>query len=742
MFKVNLFKTFLVVFLIILINSEQCAQVATNLEDFFLPGSQPGQSGSFDEYFKVQNCNCHDDLDKNVTLSYEWQGSMMAQSMRDPLFLATLTIANQDADSSGDLCIRCHSPRGWLSGRSSPTNGSALTVEDREGIYCEFCHRAIKPTSIDVNPYPDDDEYTSSTYDADQTYLQTLSIIPDSSANGMYIIDSDETRRGPFSDAKASHPMHYSPFHSDAYFCGTCHDVSNPVFELQGDGSYDLNALKTRSPSFDPHTMFPVERTFSEWKMSDYNSSDGVYAPQFGGEKDTVRTCQDCHLRDVYGKGCNKNGAPSRTDLPLHDMTGGNTFIPGLVASLYPSEVNSTALTSGVTRATYMLQKAANLEYDDPVFQEDSILLRVKVTNETGHKLPSGYPEGRRIWLNVKAYDDDAKENIIFESGAYDNSTGILNHNNYVKIYEIEPGYDGSPSFHFVLNREIFKDNRIPPRGFTNTNFEAIQSPPIGYTYANGQYWDYTEYKLPLETKYFTINLYYQTTSKEYVEFLRDEEDTEGIGLEMYNLWNANGKSAPVLMGTTGNDVALPVELISFTAAIYNNSIILNWRTETEINNFGFDIERSADFGEWQRIGFVEGHGNSNSPKQYSYTDKNPIGGSNFKYRLKQIDTDGKFEYSAVVNVKLIPDEFTLYQNYPNPFNPNTKIKYYIPKSSRVQITVYDILSNEIATLVDEEKPAGSYLVQFNASNLPSGVYFYKLQTGSFTKTMKMILVK
>ena len=109
---------------------------------------------------------------------------------------------------------------------------------------------------------------------------------------------------------------------------------------------------------------------------------------------------------------------------------------------------------------------------------------------------------------------------------------------------------------------------------------------------------------------------------------------------------------------------------------------------------------------------------------------------------LKQEDIDGKFEYSAVVNVKLVPDEFTLYQNYPNPFNPDTKIKYYVPQSSRVQITVYDILSNKIAMLVNEEKPAGSYEIKFDASGLPSGVYFYQLKVDKFIKTNKMILLR
>jgi len=744
MTKINFFPT-LALTLALLINSQQQAQVSTTLNDFFLPGSQPNQSGSFNSM--PNNCGCHGGYDIAVEPMHNWRGSMMSQAQRDPLYLAALTIANQDAEFSGDLCIRCHSPRGWLSGRSTPTDGSSLTADDREGVYCEFCHRAVKPSQIGVNPYPNNLEYTNNTYPADQTYLAQLTQtnnLPDSSANGMYLIDEDDTRRGPYteSDAQATHSERYSPFHREALMCATCHDVSNPAFTKQTDGTYTLNDLDTPSPSFNPYEMFPIERTFSEWLMSEYNSATGVYAPKFGGNKNYVSTCQDCHLRDVTGKGCDKQQAPVRTDLGLHDMTGGNTFIPTLLSSLYPGEVDEAALVSGITRATYMLQNAATLEYEEPIFQTDGILLRVKVTNETGHKLPSGYPEGRRIWLNVKAYDDDARQNLIFESGAYDNSTGVLTHDDQVKIYEIKPGNNTIPTFHFVLNNKIHKDNRIPPRGFTNANFETIQSPPVDYTYTDGQYWDYTEYLLPSTTRYFVVNLYYQTTSKEYVEFLRDENVTDTRGQTMYDLWNTHGKSAPVLMNSISNPSPLPVELVSFTAEVKNLSVLLKWKTESEVNNYGFDVERSVEGGKWMKVGFVQGSGNSNSPKKYFYTDTNPIGGQAFKYRLKQIDTDGSYEYSSFLEVELVLSEFTLYQNYPNPFNPITTINYSIPKQSIVIINVFDILGNEIKTLVNEEKSAGSYEVEFIAEGLSSGVYYYQLKADSFVETKKMILMK
>jgi len=513
--------------------------VPTTLNDFFLPGSQPNQSGNLETPDKCDNC--HGGYDTIVEPAYNWRGSMMAQAARDPLFYACLAIANQDAPESGDLCIRCHSPAGWLEGRSTPTDGSALNNNDREGVQCDFCHKLIKPTSLGVNPFPDDSIYTADTYSRDQTYLATITAIPAHSADGMYITDSDNAKRGPFANANPKHQFFYSPFHPEAAICGTCHDVSNPAFTKNAQGEYEPNSFDQPAPDFSPYELFPIERTYSEWLMSAYNSPTGIYAPEFGGNKDTVATCQDCHMRDTTGVGCNKPGTPIRDDLPEHDLTGGNTFIPLLLDALFPGETNASALANGISRAESMLKKAATM---DLTVNEsgNNYLASVRVTNETGHKFPSGYPEGRRIWINIKAYNENGQ--LLYESGAYDPATGILTHDTDAKIYEIKPGiaddvaavtgYEVGPSFHFAVNSKIYFDNRIPPRGFTNANFEAIQSPPIGYTYADGQYWDDTEYLIPGQAATIIAVLYYQTTSKEYVEFLRDENVTNDWGTTFY----------------------------------------------------------------------------------------------------------------------------------------------------------------------------------------------------------------
>ena len=187
----------------------------------------------------------------------------------------------------------------------------------------------------------------------------------------------------------------------------------------------------------------------------------------------------------------------------------------------------------------------------------------------------------------------------------------------------------------------------------------------------------------------------------------------------------------------------LPVELTTFNVSVTDNKINLNWQTATEVNNFGFDVERSSSIQEvWEKIGFVQGHGNSNSPKEYSFTDK-PNGGSELKYRLKQIDTDGKYEYSPEVKVSLnILVDFLVKQNFPNPFNPTTKIEFSIPSDNNVEIKVFNALGMEVATLLNEHRQAGTHIIEFNASNLASGIYFYKIVSGKYSEIKKMILLR
>ena len=214
---------------------------------------------------------------------------------------------------------------------------------------------------------------------------------------------------------------------------------------------------------------------------------------------------------------------------------------------------------------------------------------------------------------------------------------------------------------------------------------------------------------------------------------------------------DGNGYKATVMKYTA----PLPVELKAFTANKLDNKVELKWKTATEINNYGFEVQRSntplqfpsqegkeqSGKSVWENVGFVKGAGTTNSTKTYSFTDDNPLRGK-VEYRLKQENNDGTFKYSSIVTVNSVPDKFELSQNYPNPFNPTTTIQYAIPQSEHVTLKVYDELGNEVRTLVNGEKSAGEYNVEFNGSNLSSGIYFYKISAGNYSEVKKLMLLK
>ncbi|MCU0406860.1 MAG: T9SS type A sorting domain-containing protein [Ignavibacteriaceae bacterium] len=188
----------------------------------------------------------------------------------------------------------------------------------------------------------------------------------------------------------------------------------------------------------------------------------------------------------------------------------------------------------------------------------------------------------------------------------------------------------------------------------------------------------------------------------------------------------------------------VPVELVSFSAEVFNSDVTLSWITASELNNYGFQVERrNADSNEWTNIGFVNGNGSTTEIHYYAFSDYSlPVG--KYIYRLKQTDFSGSYEYSSEVEVTIIEalNDFTLNQNYPNPFNPSTKISFSIPQSGYTSLKVFDVLGNEVANIFEGELSQGNYELRFDASGLSSGIYFYSLTSGEFTKTMKMILSK
>jgi hypothetical protein len=523
-----------------------------------LPGTQPGEVGHLESPDKCDNC--HQSSSPVVNIAHDWRGSMMSHAGRDPIFWATVAIAEQDFDGSGDLCIRCHTMGGWLAGRSTPTDGSALTAADAaEGVSCDTCHKMTNPdngehSGVQNAPFVANDGGTP---------------VEGYYGSSQLSISNDNAKLGPYADAVPKHQWDQSLFHRSVDYCGSCHDVSNPVVgdlapnngaqQALDPGTFNglLDTVIVPQPieskaAFNnpPYKYGVVERTFSEYKagllsqtlVSDYSTlpndlkngaiQDAYNAALLAGTGGNYQdgsaryfSCQTCHMQPVQGLGANKNGVPTRNDLPSHDLTGGNYWMPQVMQ--YMDGNNDLVLGGGLTGAEIsgmndgILRAKNNLENSAALSIQGNTL---KVVNLTGHKLISGYPEGRRMWLNIVW--KDSEDNIIREDGEYDTITVSLDvndddnvdagdtvetlldlHDPNTKIYEVHgaitqewaskliavsSNYTNVPvaydritgsvthtvgdiaaqaplthheTFHFVLNNKVVKDNRIPPYG-------------------------------------------------------------------------------------------------------------------------------------------------------------------------------------------------------------------------------------------------------------------------------------
>jgi hypothetical protein len=268
----------------------------------------------------------------------------------------------------------------------------------------------------------------------------------------------------------------------------------------------------------------------------------------------------------------------------------------------------------------------------------------------------------------------------------------------------------------------------------SNVNGEGKSTPP-----GNPPGWDVTNNWRTIVTLRWIIN----SLGTENIT-INDDSDAAAYFINYSNA--PQGEVRDWIVFNQDLDISTPVELNKFEVKRKDDLIELTWQTGTEVNNYGFEIERASyvtsPIQSWEKIGFIEGSGNSISPKDYSFIDVHPSGGSKLIYRLKQIDLNGSFEYYDEVEVELAPSEFALYQNYPNPFNPVTNIKLALPKAAKINLIVYNLLGEKIATLLDEDKEAGFYDVQFDASSFSSGIYIYKLTADEFIKTKKMTVMK
>jgi len=386
----------------------------------------------------------------------------------------------------------------------------------------------------------------------------TGGMIPTEPHTGQFVIDPEDRRRGPYDLVSMFfHQWRESPYHRESKLCATCHDVSNPAFTRDSNGSYVLNAVDTEHPTHLKGDEFPIERTYSEWTQSEYAVRPVDTGGRFGGNQPEVSTCQDCHMPKTEGYGCRPDlGGNFRTDLGQHHFNGANSWVLDAVRTLYSDNetgLEDTSVANAHARTTEMMQNAAEIR----AFERNGELV-VRVKNETGHKLPTGYHEGRRMWVNVQYRDDSG--NVLNQIGAYDSNTATLDTNG-TTIYEANYGLDQSmasttglpegKSFHFVLNNTVVKDNRIPPRGYTLDNFTSVQAAPVGVNYPDHHYWHDSSYQIPSLSHSVVVSLYHQTTTREYIEFLRDENTTNNAGQIAYDQWVLHGKSTPQLMDQT-----------------------------------------------------------------------------------------------------------------------------------------------------------------------------------------------
>ncbi len=606
--------------------------------DVQLPGTQPGDVNGLESPDRCDNC--HGGYDPAVEPAFTWRGGMMAHATRDPFFWATVAIAEQDFDGAGDLCIRCHTADGWLGGRSTPTDGSDLNQQDMGGVSCDLCHKLVNP---DDSEHVGEQNAPFLAQDGGEGWV----------GNGMYVIWGSSDKLGPYATAPARHQVMQSAFHRSVDFCGTCHDVSNPVV---GDLAHNFGAQLPLDPATTsgvpgapvefkaafnnpPYAYGVIERTFSEYKssplaetlVSDYATlppelQDGAIEEAWqaavavgnGGDyaDGTPRTftCQTCHMPPVQGLGSNKNHSPLRLDLPLHDLTGGNYWVPEattwmdsmgmLVVGGGLSSDEVSALEAGALRARATLDGAASLTVTGDV---------VRVVNLTGHKLPSGYPEGRRIWLDIRWFDaagallrhdgeygpvhvvlDGAplRVDTLVDPGdpnthvweahygitqewaaqllslgwdpampiAFDPDTSLLEVT-LADVAAMAPG-TAQESLHFVLNNVILADPRIPPWAMDFDEAERRNALPVpadqfGDPGPGGAYEHWVDVGLrpPAGASSATLELLYQPTTWENIQFLYLANDGSvpflaDTGEHILEAWLATGMAEPALIAS------------------------------------------------------------------------------------------------------------------------------------------------------------------------------------------------
>jgi hypothetical protein len=516
--------------------------------DFTPHGTQPGLFYALDEPQACSSCHGSSTAPQSSFLPHAtWSGSLMSHV--------------------GDWCLRCHSPVGWLGGRVRKTGNTAVPGEVVNGT-----NGCLLQGSYTEGDGPNDDYAGVTCHQCHRMKALGPSAQTAPKGSGNFWLDDSAScgfgpcRFGPYnyevdSPLEPPHGWRYSAFTTSSAHCGTCHDVSSPITD-SGNPLKTLIVPNATPAGRDTGLAFPAERTFTEWRQSTYG--DAFLVDSFEREGSVtpksvkVTDCQDCHMRNstsVDARACQQNPFGSRTgNLSVHEFAGGGAWPLRMIKGLYGAVLGterSAAIDQTIDWSERLLsERSAEVDVTLSPWTPGAGNLQasVRVTNLAGHKLPTGYSEGRRMWLLIEAFNSAGTP--IFASGSWNSANGDLANDAQLKVYEILQGtWDSATSsckttdtmgrkeFHFVLNNCVAKDNRIPPLGLRLAHGgdpEGLEMRPVGYTYpetapGSGMLvnFDLSNYAIPIPNGTPTpitvrATLQYQTATKDYITFLRN----------------------------------------------------------------------------------------------------------------------------------------------------------------------------------------------------------------------------
>jgi hypothetical protein len=464
---------------------------------------------------------------------YGWQGSLMANAARDPIFWAGVALADQDHPGETVDCVRCHAPRAYVEGRGNATSIDDLAPPDLEGVGCEFCHRMDDQGELGNARFSIDDVPGSG------------GLVP---------------RRGPWTYEGEPTPPHdwlFDGFTGSSELCGTCHDVTTPRARVDDLGN----------PT---GTLFNEQRTYSEWAGS-----------TFAQPGDGFRSCQDCHMPAVVDMpGCNQfvDQSSHPTGGRRHDLVGANRFMVELLKAEYGSSgtgaINDFFFDQTLDRMDELLATAATLELAGPVdvhLGDGLAGLVATVTNESGHKLPSGYSEGRIMWLEVTARYG---EQVVWTSGQWVPGQGPEQDAQLRSYQGVAEQHATGVAMHLLLNDHWVEDTRIPPLGLVPN----VETDPVGdryvlqddgtwpnfdvaqYAFAGSDVQDATPADAGDDVLDVEVRLLYLINTPEYVQLLADDNVTNEAGSDVAMQFDALGGAQPLVLA----QAALAVPIVGF----------------------------------------------------------------------------------------------------------------------------------------------------------------------------------